>query len=185
MPMTPLDIHNKQFTRVFRGYQEEEVNEFLQQIMKDYETLIQEKRELEERLKQTDERVGHFTTIEGTLQKSLMVAQEAAEEVRRNSEKEAELIVREAEKNADRILGEALAQSRKLGMEIEELKQQSKIFRSRFKLLVEAQLEMIDADDWEQLMEYTPAAREVAAATEEQEELKEEVEEKPSSESQA
>ncbi|AQQ53789.1 DivIVA domain-containing protein [Planococcus lenghuensis] len=174
MPLTPLDIHNKQFTRGFRGYVEEEVNEFLQQVMKDYEALIQEKRELEERLKQTDERVGHFTTIEGTLQKSLMVAQEAAEEVRRNSQKEAELIVREAEKNADRILGEALAKSRKLGTEIDELKKQSMIFRSRFKMLVNAQLEMIESDDWEQLMEYTPAVREVAASAEEPGEQQEE-----------
>ncbi|WP_088005764.1 DivIVA domain-containing protein [Indiicoccus explosivorum] len=171
MPMTPLDIHNKQFTRVFRGYQEEEVNEFLQQVMKDYETLIQEKRELEERLKQTDERVGHFTTIEGTLQKSLIVAQEAAEEVRRNSQKEAELIVREAEKNADRILGESLSKSRQLAIEIEELKKQSKVVRSRLRMLLETQLEMVEAEDWEELSETPehPAAEEVAAAEEESE----------------
>ncbi|PSL24838.1 cell division initiation protein [Planomicrobium soli] len=154
MPLSPLDIHNKEFGRSFRGYQEDEVNEFLDQIIKDYELLLKEKRELEERLKQTDERVGHFTTIETTLQKSILVAQEAAEEVRRNAQKEAKLIVREAEKNADRIVNESLTKARRIAMEIEELKKQSKVFRNRFKMIVEAQLDLIDTDDWDTLMEY-------------------------------
>ena len=154
MPLSPLDIHNKEFSKGFRGYQEDEVNEFLDQIIKDYEIILKEKKELEERLKQTDERVGHFTTIETTLQKSIVVAQEAAEEVRRNSQKEAKLIVREAEKNADRIVNESLIKARRIAMEIEELKKQSKVFRNRFKMIVEAQLDLIDTDDWETLMEY-------------------------------
>ena len=37
MPLTPIDIHNKEFSKVFRGYDEDEVNEFLDQIIKDYE----------------------------------------------------------------------------------------------------------------------------------------------------
>lgn len=154
MPLSPLDIHNKEFGKAFRGYQEDEVNEFLDQIIKDYEILMKDKKDLEERLKQTDERVGHFTTIEGTLQKSIVIAQEAAEEVRRNSQKEAKLIVREAEKNADRIVNESLTKARRIAMEIEELKKQSKVFRNRFKMIVEAQLDLIDTDDWEALMEY-------------------------------
>ncbi|HSI68165.1 MAG TPA: DivIVA domain-containing protein [Planococcus sp. (in: firmicutes)] len=154
MPLSPLDIHNKEFSRGFRGYQEDEVNGFLDQIIKDYELLMKENKELTERLKQTDERVGHFTTIETTLQKSIVVAQEAAEEVRRNSQKEAKLIVREAEKNADRIVNESLSKARRIAMEIEELKKQSKVFRNRFKMIVEAQLDLIDTDDWETLMEY-------------------------------
>lgn len=44
MPLTPLDIHNKEFSKGFRGYNEDEVNEFLDQIMKDLEILIKEKR---------------------------------------------------------------------------------------------------------------------------------------------
>lgn len=154
MPLSPLDIHNKEFGRGFRGYQEDEVNEFLDQIIKDYEMLMRDKKELEDRLKQTDERVGHFTTIESTLQKSIVIAQEAAEEVRRNSQKEAKLIVREAEKNADRIVNESLTKARRIAMEIDELKKQSKVFRNRFRMLVEAQLDLIDTDDWETLMEY-------------------------------
>ncbi len=154
MPLSPLDIHNKEFTRGFRGYSEDEVNEFLDQIIKDYEIILREKRELEDRIKTMSEQMTHYNNLEETLNKSIVVAQEAAEEVRRNSQKEAKLIVKEAEKNADRIINEAMAKARKVTIEIDELKKQSKVFRNRFKMLVEAQLDLLNTDDWEKLLEY-------------------------------
>ncbi|ENO0240188.1 septum site-determining protein DivIVA, partial [Listeria monocytogenes] len=82
MPLSPLDIHNKEFTRGFRGYDEDEVNDFLDQIIKDYEQVIKEKKRIEDTLNNSEERLGHFTNIEETLNKSLIVAQTAAEEVK-------------------------------------------------------------------------------------------------------
>ncbi|HJH10294.1 MAG TPA: DivIVA domain-containing protein [Metalysinibacillus jejuensis] len=153
MPLSPIDINNKEFTRAFRGYAEDEVNEFLDQIIQDYEILIREKKELEQQVAMMQEQVNHFNTMESTLQKSIIVAQEAADEVRRNSQKEAKLIVKEAEKNADRIINEALVKSRKATIEVEELTKQSKVFRNRFKMLVEAQLDLLNTDDWEHLLD--------------------------------
>ncbi|RFB19135.1 DivIVA domain-containing protein [Bacillus sp. HNG] len=154
MPLTPLDIHNKEFNKGFRGYDEDEVNEFLDQVIKDYEMVIREKKELESKLSELNEKLGHFTNIEETLNKSILIAQETAEEVKRNASKEAKLIIKEAEKNADRIINESLSKSRKISIEIEELKKQSKVFRNRFKMLIEAQLDMLNNDDWDHLMEY-------------------------------
>lgn len=154
MPLSPLDIHNKEFTRGFRGYAEDEVNEFLDQIIKDYEIIIREKKELEDKIKTMTEQMSHYNSLEETLQKSIVVAQEAAEEVRRNSQQEAKLIMKEAEKNADRIVNESLSKARKVAIEIDELKKQSKVFRNRFKMLVEAQLDLLNTDDWDHLMQY-------------------------------
>lgn len=153
MPLTPLDIHNKEFTKSFRGYDEDEVNEFLDQVVKDYEIVIREKRALEEKVNQLNERLNHFTNIEETLNKSILVAQETAEELKSNAAKESKLIVKEAEKNADRIINEALTKSRQISIEVEEMKKQAKVFRTRLKMLVEAQLEMINTDDWDNLFE--------------------------------
>ncbi|ASN05838.1 DivIVA domain-containing protein [Virgibacillus necropolis] len=153
MPLTPLDIHNKEFTRSFRGYDEDEVNEFLDQVIKDYELVIREKKDLKEKVDQLNEKLGHFTNIETTLNKSILIAQETAEEVRGNAMKESKLIIKEAEKNADRIINEALNKSRRISMDVEELKKQAKVFRTRLKMLVEAQLEMIGTDDWDQLFD--------------------------------
>lgn len=158
MPLTPLDIHNKEFNKGFRGYDEDEVNEFLDQVIKDYEQLMREKKELEGKVLELTEKIGHFTSIEDALNKSILIAQEAGEEVKRNAQKEAKLIIKEAEKNADRIINESLSKSRKIAIDIEELKKQSKVFRTRFKMLIEAQLEMLDNDDWDHLMEYEVSA---------------------------
>ncbi len=97
------------------------------------------------------EKLSHFNTIESTLNKSILVAQETAEEVKNNANKEAKLIIKEAEKNADRIINEALSKSRRLAIEVEELKKQAKVFRTRMKMIVQAQLDMIENDDWDDL----------------------------------
>lgn len=172
MPLTPLDIHNKEFSKGFRGYDEDEVNEFLDQVIKDYELIIREKRELEEKVKELQERITHYNNIEETLNKSIVIAQEAGEEVKRNAQKEAKLIVREAEKNADRIVNESLAKARKVAMEIEDLKKQSKVFRNRFKMLIEAQLDMLSSNDWDQIMEYEIDSTELKSLQEEESFLK-------------
>ncbi len=170
MPLTPLDIHNKEFTKGFRGYDEDEVNEFLDQVIKDYELIIREKKELDERLKDMNERLTHFSNIEETLNKSIVVAQEAAEELKRNAQKEAKLIIREAEKNADRIVNESLSKARKIALEIEDLKKQSKVFRTRFKMLIEAQLDMLNNDDWDHLLQYELDSAELKSANLKEEE---------------
>jgi len=151
MPLTPLDIHNKEFGRRLRGYDEDEVNEFLDQVIKDYEALIRENKELQNQALSLQEKLNHFANIEETLSKTIIVAQEAADEVKNNSKKEAQLIIKEAEKNADRIINEALSKSRKVALEVEELKKQASIYRTRFRTLVEAQLELLSQDGWDTL----------------------------------
>ena len=153
MALSPLDIHNKEFGRSFRGYDEDDVNEFLEQILKDYENVLEENKSLKDNLKQSKEQISHYNAIEATLHSSILIAQEAAEDVRRNSLKESQLIVKEAEKNADRIVNEALSRAREISMEVDDLKKQSKVFRSRFRMLIEAQLDLIQADDWDKLLE--------------------------------
>lgn len=151
MPLTPLDIHNKEFSRGFRGYDEDEVNEFLDLIIKDYEVMIRENKEMQNQILTLQERLNHFSNIEETLSKTIIVAQEAADEVRNNAKKEAQLIVKEAEKNADRIVNESLNKSRKISLEVDELKKQASIYRARFRTLVEAQLELLTEDAWDTL----------------------------------
>ncbi len=168
MALTPIDIHNKTFGSRWRGYDEDEVNEFLEQLMKDYGNLLDENKEVTRKLKETEDQVSHYNAIEETLQKSIMVAQEAAEDVRRNSIQESKLIIKEAEKNADRIVNEALSRSREISIEIEDLKKQSKVFRNRFRMLIEAQLDLVKMDDWDTLLDYEQNTKQLEAAADQE-----------------
>lgn len=151
MPLSPLDIHNKEFSRSFRGYNEDEVDDFLERIIQDFEGMIRQNKELEERIEVLTDKLQHFTNIEESLSKSIIIAQETAEEVKNNARKEAQLIIKEAEKNADRIISEALNKSRKMAMEVEEVQKHAAVFRARFRSLIQAQLEMLESGDWGQL----------------------------------
>ncbi|WP_048602570.1 DivIVA domain-containing protein [Rubeoparvulum massiliense] len=151
MALTPLDIYNKEFSRGFRGYDMDDVDEFMDHLAKDYELLLKENKELEEKISGLEDRLSHFNNIEDSLSKSIIVAQETAEEVKTNARKEAQLIIKEAEKNADRIINEALVKAREITYEIEELKKRASVYRTRFRALLEAQLEMLNQHDWDEL----------------------------------
>src|SRR5699024_11524506 len=135
------------------GEYEDEVEDLLDEGIKEYEMGIREKRDVQEKVDELNEKLGHFTNIETTLNNSILIAQETAEELKGNAQKESKLIIKEAEKNADRIVNEALNKSRRIEMDIEELKKQAKVFRTRLKMLVEAQLDVIDAGDWDDLFD--------------------------------
>ena len=163
MPLTPLDIHNKEFSRRLRGYDIDEVNEFLDQVIKDYELLIRENKELQHQLTGFQERINHFQNVEETLSKTLLVAQETADELRSGAKKEGQLIVKEAEKNADRIINEALSKARSVSVDVEELKKKATVYRTRFRSLIQAQLELLEDNTWNTFehLEQTPEAEEV------------------------
>lgn len=166
--LSPIDIHNKEFTRGIRGYNVDEVNDFLDKVMKDYELTIRKNKELEKQMKDLEERVANYVSIEDTLNKSIVVAQETAEELKSNAKKEAKLIIKEAEKNADRIINESFSESRKITMETEELKRQSKVYRTRLKMIIEAQLDMVNNEEWDQFLESGEESQKEAEAVSEQ-----------------
>ncbi|MDF2556249.1 MAG: septum formation initiator [Bacillales bacterium] len=156
MPLTPLDIHNKEFSKSFRGYNEDEVNEFLDQIIKDMEIIIRDKQNLETKVTELEYKLDKFNHIEDSLNRSIVIAQETSEDIKRNAQMEAKLIVKEAEKNADRIISEAIQKSSKMTLELDDLKKQALVFKQRLKLLVEAQLDMLSNDDWENILGMEP-----------------------------
>ena len=132
--LTPLDIHNKEFRRSFRGYDEREVDEFLDRVIKDYEQLYRDNIELKENMERLGSKLEHYQHMEGTLHNTLLVAQETAEEI-----------------NAQKLSDEAAHRVRKLETEQEELQKQIHVYRTRMRTLIQAQLELLkDAEDEDQ-----------------------------------
>ncbi|MDD2283377.1 MAG: DivIVA domain-containing protein [Eubacteriales bacterium] len=158
MALTPLDIHNKEFAKGFRGYDEDEVDEFLDRVVKDYEGLIKENMLLKQKAQELSDKLDHYTKIEETLHNAIIVAQQAAQEVKETALGEAELIRKEAEQETKRSIENNLAKAEKVRQEIEELVKQAIIFRSRFKTLLEAQLDIVNSEDWREFERYTSSA---------------------------
>lgn len=145
MPLTPLDIYNKEFKHGFRGYQEDEVNEFLDEVVRDYEALLRENAELKEQLAGINERIEQYRKLEETLKNTLVVAQTTADEVRAAARKEAELVVREAEGKAQELWNQSQQRVQDQEEQLQGLKREWDIFRARVRSMLQTQLALLDA----------------------------------------
>ena len=149
MAITPNDIHNKDFSTKFKGFDPEEVNDFLEEVKKELETIIRDTKDLEKRVKFNEEKVEYFNSIQETLNKSILVAQEAADRLRENARKDAEIIVFEAEKAAQAMLREAAEKATEINRETDLIKKETRIFRQRLQILTQTQLDMIKNEEWD------------------------------------
>ena len=104
--LTPMDIHSKEFNKSFRGYKEDEVDQFLDEIVVDFEKLYKENIELKEKLNNLIDQVNQFRSMEKALKETLVTAQKTADEVITVAQKKSELII-EAEEKARQIREEA------------------------------------------------------------------------------
>lgn len=142
--LTPLDIHNREFKRSLRGYDVDEVDEFLDEIIRDFEYLYKENLELKETIQKRDEEVNRYQELEQTLQETLVLAQQTGEEIKQNAKKEAELIIWEAQKKAEQILAKAEAETLTATEMLEKMHGLEKQLYVKMKSFLTSQLEFLE-----------------------------------------
>lgn len=167
--ITPLDIQKKEFRKAMRGYREEEVDAFLDQVIQDYEALLRENQILKEKLVLADQGMARYREIEEVLKNTMILAQKSADELRNNAEKEsslrldqarleAEQITREAEQEATALIQEAEMKASGILKSAEEkvnlineehhqLEREAFVFRLKFRSFLEAQMKLLDGEE--------------------------------------
>jgi len=144
MPLTPVDIYNKEFKRSFRGYQEDEVNEFLDHVVRDFEAALKENEDLRQQLSGIGERIEQYRKLEDTLKSTLVIAQQAADDVRAAAQREADVIVRDAQARAAEIVAGAERQLREYQDQLGGLRHEWDTFRARLRGMLQGQLSLLD-----------------------------------------
>ena len=144
MKLTAMDINNKEFKRGLRGYSVEEVDEFLDQVVENYEELYKENSRLMESLSRVNEKLEHYEKLEATIQNTLLLAQNAADQAKESSEKQAELIIGNANETAQRILDKAHGDVISINDEYEKVKEEFIKFRAKFRGFMNTQLQTFD-----------------------------------------
>ena len=111
--LTPEDIDKQQFSKQFKGYAVEEVDDFLEELTNDYEVLMLANKKQEDKIKELEAKIDGLSTNTNVLQETLLIAKQTADEMRRRAEEEANMIVGEAKKmledragNIDQIIEE-------------------------------------------------------------------------------
>ncbi len=140
-----MDITNKEFKRVIRGYSAEEVDEFLDKVAEDYEGLYKENSSMKEKVASLNEKVEHYAKMETTIQNTLILAQNASEQSKQIAQREADLIVRSANEAAQRILDKAHNDVMRVNDDYEQLQQEFIKFRAKFKNFMNTQVEMFNS----------------------------------------
>ncbi len=142
--LTPLDIHNKEFKRGFRGYDVNEVDEFLDEVIKDFESMYKENLEVKEQVQKQEENLARYKEMEETLQNTMVLAQKLAEEAKCNAEKECELIIWEARKKAEQVISGAYDQVMDNSRKVEQLISFEKQYKIKLKNFLLTQMQIIE-----------------------------------------
>ena len=144
----------EKFKRALRGYDPDEVNRFLDQIIKQVEEMIEEIKDRDSKIIELEkiaqenvrlkDKVEQYERMEGTLNKALLMAQKTSEQIKLSAHQESTILLDEAKQNANRIVNEALLRAEKTELEVNMLKRNVNIFKRRLRGIIETQLEIVD-----------------------------------------
>lgn len=167
MALNSLDVQNKTFNVKFRGYNRQEVDEFLEIVIRDYDEMTQRIKDQERDIKMMQVRLNDFDNMKDSLNRSILVAQETADNVKLQAESNAERINRDAaqrgeqmlnatHREARQILQSTYDEARRLVHESDELKRGMRSYYQRITMLMEGQLANIKSSDWEEILKPSP-----------------------------
>jgi cell division initiation protein len=146
MRITPLDIQQKQFPVKFRGFDDEEVDSFLELVREEMEELLRENGSLKEEVKRLEKQLKELKNMESALKDTLLAAQQMVEEYKNTAQKDAELIKKEAELRAEEIIKDSHDKVIKIHEDIADLKGIRRHFKEEVKRLIESHMGMLDFD---------------------------------------
>jgi cell division initiation protein len=143
MKLTPLDIRKQEFRKTLRGFDPIEVQTFLEMVGEEYEQVLQENKQLNNRLIELETKLKDFQETEKNLRETLLNVQEVKKQSEESSRRQADLLIKEAELKALEIIELARKQARKMRDEVNILKTQKESFINRLRQILISQIELL------------------------------------------
>lgn len=137
MPLSPLDIKKKEFEQKMRGYDVDQVRAFLDEVAQEFELALRDQYQVEDEFEAMRKKLDHYIALEGTLEKTLLAAQQTAIKIDDNAKKEAELLLGEARLERDKMM-------RELPLEIEKARGEVTRLRAEYDATLARMRAMMD-----------------------------------------
>ena len=137
----------KKFDTVFRGYDKVQVQSFLDDVIKNYELLLEKSKKTEEENKKLVEQIAYYQRIEDTMNRAIYTAEAAGDQIKSSARKEANVLINDARRNANRIINDALLKAERAQNHADQLKRNTNILKRRLRQIIENQLEVIEEMD--------------------------------------
>jgi len=145
--ITPMDIREQQFTvKMFRGFDVQEVDTFLEDLAEDYETLLKENQLLKEQLQAMEERARGLEDRERALQETLVTTQRITEEMKESARREAALLVREAELRGEKTVQAAQTSEAAIQAQVTALKRMRRQLAEGLRTTIEMYQRLLDQE---------------------------------------
>ena len=141
--LTPIDIDNEKFGRQFKGYDVDEVDNFLARVSDDYEQLMLKNKELQDKIEEMEAILSQYKSVESSIQDTLLISKKTTDTIKREAEEEANKIIEDANKFFEEKTGNI---DEEIAMREEKLKNvvnQTAIYKRKTEALLVAQLEIL------------------------------------------
>lgn len=134
----------KKFDRSLNGYNVAQVNAFVDDVVDKVDDMITKMKQKDMEITRLNKELEHYKSMDATLNRAVVIAEEAANKYKENSLNESDLIVTEAKKNANRIINDALMKAEKIEEEASRLRRNVITYKRRIRNLMDQQAEIID-----------------------------------------
>ena len=149
--ITPNDIENLQFKKTPLGYSTEEVDEFLDKLVVDYEKVFKDNVKLNARANMLEEQIKRYDNMEETIKTSIMLAEKTVKETKANAEEQADNILDRAEIEAEKLIAKTVDRKTEIEQEIYALKKSYRLMKAKMRMLLESEIKLLDEDDIDDL----------------------------------
>ena len=129
------------------GYNKEEVNKFVNKVVNEYESMLTKLKQKDSEINELSKSLDKYNNLELALNKTILMAEESANQMKKLAKDEADNLINDAKKNASRIVNEALMQAEKTELESIRLKRNIIMFKKKLKILLENQMDLADEID--------------------------------------
>lgn len=137
----------EKFSTSFTGYKKEEVNKFLDDVIKQVETMINNMKAKDLEIDKLKAELEHYKNLESTFNRALLVAEDAGQQIRNSARSESKNLIEDAKRNADRIVNNALLEASNARRDAEKLRRNIITFKKRLRDILETQLDLVDDID--------------------------------------
>lgn len=145
----------KKFNTSIPGYNKNEVNSFVQNVTNEYESMLNNLKARDAEIEKLKQELEHYKTIENTLNRAILIAEESTHNIKKSAITEAKVIVEDAKKNASRIINNALIKSEELEKMAQSLKRRVSTYKRKYKDYLETELETVETLNLDTLEDFS------------------------------
>lgn len=135
------------FSTSIQGYKKEEVNDFVKEVIEEYESMLKKLKESCKVIETLQDELRHYKQIEATLNRAILVAEESTSNIKKAAYDESKVIIEDAKRNASKVINNALIKAERIESEAESLRRKVIIYKRRFRELIENQLDEMEQFD--------------------------------------